>query len=141
MKTLIRRLLAVFALFFLLAVFVLPVMAQAMPTDPGVIPQSAAQFWDLAIAAVAPVIIWGISKAVPNVPKVLLPCLTPLVGMGLGYALNQLAGTHMGWYDAAKAGALAVFVREAVNQAVTKRVTADVPVPTPTQGPKPQAPG
>lgn len=118
----------------------LVVLAQAtntnvVPVTPGPvpdIPQTVSQFWDLAIAAISPIVIWGVTKAVPKIPKVLLPSMTPLVGIGLGVALNKLAGANLGWLDMAKAGALAVFVREVVNQAITKTITGGDTPPAPS---------
>ena len=63
----------------------------------------------------------------PKLPKLVLPSITPLVGIGVGLALNKFAGADLGWYDMGKAGALAVFVREVINQAITKRLASEVP--------------
>ena len=83
----------------------------ALPTTRG-------QFWTWAIAAVAPLIVAGVKKLVPNIPKLLLPVSTPLIGLALGYGLNALGQANMGWVDMCQAGALAVFVRETLDQAV-----------------------
>ena len=100
------------------------------------LPQGTDQFWDLAIAAVAPIIVWLVAKIVPRVPRVVLPSITPLVGIGLGLLLNKLAGSHLGWMDMAKAGALAVFVREVTNQAITKQMNPDPVAVIPSVPPK-----
>lgn len=88
-------------------------------------PTSKDALWSYAISLVAPFVVWLVTKFVPNVPKAFLPAVTPFVGIGLGLALNALAGSNLGWVDMAKAGALAVFVRETVNQMVTKRLQAE----------------
>lgn len=93
------------------------------PALPG-IPTDVLGYWDLAIAAISPLIVTGVAKIVPRIPKVLLPTMTPLVGIGVGLALNQLAGANLSWYDMGKAGALAVFVREVFNQAITKQLAS-----------------
>ena len=94
------------------------------------LPQTPAQYWDLAIAGLTPFLVGLVRKVVPKIPSFLLPLSTPLVGIVLGLATNWLANSHLGWVDMAKAGALAVFVREAYNQAVTKQLTGGTPPPT-----------
>jgi len=97
------------------------------PTGTG-LPQSVASYWELAIGAVSPGVVWLVRKIIPKIPKALLPAITPVIGIGLGLLLNKFAGSEMSWLDMGKAGALAVFVRETFNQAVTKRL-ADEPEP------------
>ncbi len=80
--------------------------------------QSKAQLWAYAIAVLTPLIIAGVKKLVPTVPKVFLPCLAPFVGLAVGFGMNALAGTNLGWLDMAQLGALGVFVRELVDQSV-----------------------
>lgn len=125
-------------LFGLLA---LPVIAQVSTNLPGggvvtPLPSTKAEYWDLAIGAISPIIIWVLAWLMPKIPKPLLPTLTPLVGIGLGLLVNWLAGQSLSWFEAAKAGALAVFFRELVNQWVTKRLTEPT---TPTPAPSPPA--
>lgn len=96
------------------------------------LPKTMAQYWVLGIAAVTPLIVKGIKLAVPKVPKVLLPSITPLIGMGLGAALSALDAADLSWWDSAQAGALAVFVRETINQAVKSRQSETPTPPTPT---------
>lgn len=79
---------------------------------------SSVDAWNLIISVVTPTIIWLIAKYVPKVPKMFLPALTPAVGVLLGMLLNWLADLNMGFIEMGKAGALAVFVRETVNQGV-----------------------
>jgi MFS superfamily sulfate permease-like transporter len=97
------------------------------------LPSDTASMWRWAVSAITPVIIWLVGKYVPRVPRMLLPCLAPVVGIILGAALNKLAGANLGWVDMAQAGALAVFVRETVHQTITKRLSRAKPpsVPTP----------
>lgn len=80
--------------------------------------QSHAQQWSYAIAVVTPLIIAGVKKLVPTVPKVLLPCLAPFVGLAVGFGMNALTQANLGWLDMAQLGALGVFVRELVDQSV-----------------------
>lgn len=91
------------------------------PGDPSAVtplPQNKADFWLLGIAGVTPLIVAGIRKLVPKIPPLLLPVSTPFIGMALGAGMNWLAHKNYGWLDLAQVGALAVFVRETVNQGV-----------------------
>lgn len=108
------------------------VLAQTntVPELPADLPKSVSQFWDYGIALVTPLIVTGVYKLVPKIPKWVLPTITPFVGIGLGLGLNALTTADLGWVDMAKAGALAVFVREVINQAVTKNI-ASTPAPKP----------
>jgi len=101
------------------------------PELPADLPKSVSQFWDYGISLVTPLIIMGVYKLMPKIPKWVLPTITPLVGIGLGLAVNALTSANLGWVDMAKAGALAVFIREVINQAVTKNMTSSTPAPTP----------
>lgn len=111
--------------FLCLSTLAFGVFAQTnVPPTPAPLPTSTAGYWDLAIAGVTPLLVTGIRKIIPSIPTVLLPTMTPLLGILLGLALNALAGANLSWFDMAKAGALAVFVREVTNQAITKRLAA-----------------
>ena len=103
----------------------LAVMAQTnvVPALPD-LPQTVSEFWKYGIAAITPIIVWGIRALAPKIPTVLLPVSTPFIGLALGLALKWLAGVDLPWIDLAEAGALAVFIRETVNQAVTKPLAA-----------------
>lgn len=113
----------------------LAVLAQTntipVPEIPGQLPKNLSQYWDLVIAAVTPLLVTGIWKLVPKLPKWVLPTITPLIGIGLGLLVNWLTTANLGWVDMAKAGALAVFIREVINQAITKRLATPDPAPTP----------
>lgn len=109
-----------------MTVSVLFAQTNTPPALPGV-PADLGGYWDLAIAAISPVIVLGVAKIMPHIPKWVLPSITPLVGIAVGLTLNKLAGANLSWYDMGKAGALAVFVREVINQAITKRLQSDVP--------------
>lgn len=109
------------------------VLAQTNTTPelPADLPRSVSQFWDYGIALVTPLIVMGVYKLVPKIPKWVLPTITPFVGIGLGLGVNALTSADLGWVDMAKAGALAVFVREVINQAVTKQLASNTPAPKP----------
>lgn len=111
---------------WLLAVTVLASWGQneTPPIDFGhaALPTSKEDMWKWGIGIITPVIIWAFSK-IPNIPRPLLPVLTPFVGLLLGVVLKYLASLHLNWMDMAQAGALGVFIRETVNQLVTKQLT------------------
>jgi MFS superfamily sulfate permease-like transporter len=86
--------------------------------------QHTAQQWAYAIAIVTPLVIAGAKKLIPQVPKWLLPCISPLVGIVLGWALNAVTSANLSWVDAGQLGALGVFIREVVDQCVTKQLKA-----------------
>lgn len=98
--------------------------AQTADAQSSVQLPAADGYWDLAIALVSPLVVTGVAWAVPRIPKVLLPAMTPLVGIVVGLGLNAVAGAELSWLDMGKAGALAVFVREVFNQAVTKQLSS-----------------
>lgn len=101
------------------------------PTTPAPLPNSVSTYWELAIAGISPLIVTGIWKVVPKIPVVVLPLLTPLIGIGLGLLVNKLSSAQLGWVDMAQAGALAVFVREVVNKAATKGLASAPPAAKP----------
>lgn len=111
---------------FLLTAIAVVAQTNGVPvpgTDtPAPLPTNTAGYWELAIAGITPLIVTGIKKAVPKIPTMLLPVVTPFLGIALGFGLNALTKADLGWVDMAKAGALAVFVREVTNQWITKRM-------------------
>lgn len=133
-----RTMTMVFALF----AFTFMAVAQVVTNVPPVgglepLPKSMAEFWTLGIAAVTPLIVAGIYKLIPKVPKLLLPVATPFIGIGLGLLVNWLGAKNYGWIDMAQAGALAVFVREVFNQAAKLAVVQSM---TGIGSPTPPAP-
>lgn len=90
--------------------------------DP--IPTSKEDFWKWAIAVVVPALVMGLKKMAPRIPTWVLPLTTPFLGLLLGFGLKSLAGLNWGWVDMTQAGTMAVFVREAWNQVVSKQIEA-----------------
>lgn len=111
-----------FSIFLLLATAT-AALAATNQTDFGAdaLPTTKEAFWKWGIGAITPIIVWGLSK-IPNIPRPILPTVTPLVGVGLGFLLNWLGKQNLGWVDMAQAGALGVFIREVVNQWATKQL-------------------
>lgn len=91
-------------------------------TDMLTAPPSANDLWTAAISAVTPLLVWALARYVPRIPRSVLPLTTPFIGILLGLILNQLAKLHLTGIDMAKAGGLAIAIREVVNQTVTKRL-------------------
>lgn len=100
-----------------------------VPPETTELPGTTSQFWVYGISVVTPFIVRGVNVLIPKVPKWVLPSITPFIGMLLGLGLNKLTSLELTWVDAAQAGAMAVFVREVFNQAVTKQLAAK-PAPT-----------
>jgi len=104
-------------------------------TGPTPLPSTKQGFWTLAIAGATPLIVGLIYRLVPKIPKVVVPSITPVVGIGLGLLINWLGTKNLSWVDMAQAGALAVFVREVFTNAVTNQLAAPVStVPAPPAG-------
>lgn len=80
-----------------------------------------AMLWKLITAVVTLVIVWGFGK-IPQLPNKLLPFLSLAVGAGLTFVLDLMNGLNLPWWDGAAAGGLAVLIREAYNQNVTKPI-------------------
>ena len=68
------------------------------------------------ITGLTPLIVWLAKTIAPKTPKGLLPALTPLIGMGFGFLLNQVGFSSLNYTDAAIFGALGVTVREIWDQ-------------------------
>lgn len=95
---------------------------------PGLSQSDVSTLSVAAISLTTPVVVWLLAKLLtdPKTDKLrihpgVLPVITPVVGLGIGYVMNKL-GTHLSAGDMAQAGAVAVCVRESVNQWVTKRM-------------------
>lgn len=85
------------------------------------LPKSKSQYWTLAISAITPMIVYLFGK-IPQLPRPILPVITPFVGVGLGLLLDKMTSLNFTWWDSAQAGALAVFIRESINQAIIKQM-------------------
>lgn len=93
------------------------------PFNPvvGSFPDSKTEFWKWAISITTPLVIWLFGK-IPQLPRPVLPFLTPFVGIALGFGLQKLGQLNMGWVDMGQAGMVAVAIREGFNQAITKQL-------------------
>jgi len=108
---------------------------------------SSSEYWDVAIMFVSPAVVWAIGRYFPKLPKAWLPLITPVVGILAGLGINIFTNAHLGWWAMAKAGMLAVFVREVTNQTITKSLqnrlsgkTEETPSSTPVASSAPTAP-
>jgi hypothetical protein len=111
------------AVLWLVMVWTALAQTNAPAFDPKVadLPVTRDQFWMYGIALITPVIVWAFGK-IPTLPRPVLPLLAPLTGLLIGFALQKLGALHLTWWDGAKAGTVAVFIRESVNQLVTKQL-------------------
>lgn len=82
------------------------------------LPATKSDFWAWGLAFVVPAIVMGIKKLAPNIPPVLLPLSTPVIGFAIGWGLNALGATQWSWLDMGQAGAAGVMIREAWDQAI-----------------------
>jgi hypothetical protein len=131
-----RILIAVSALFAGTVAVIAQATNSVVPVAGTDLPTTKAALWTAGITVVTPLIVAGISKLIPKLPKLVLPSITPLIGIGLGLGLNALQAANLSWIDMAQAGALAVFVREVFNQAVkSAMVQTMLGNPTPPAAP------
>lgn len=100
--------------------FVGVLFAQATNDPPagGTGPVDSATLWNYVVAIVSPIIIWGVNKIVPKIPKLLLPLASPFVGLAVGLLLNKIADAGLSAQASMVFGGLAVFLREVTNQAL-----------------------
>lgn len=91
--------------------------------DPGTapLPKTQEELWQWGLTVATVVVTWALGK-VPQLPRPVLPLITPVLGILLGVGLNALTRANFAWVDLAQVGALAVFIRESVNQVVTKQM-------------------
>lgn len=111
--------------------FACPLWLLAQTNDPAFdpvtapLPKDVGGYWEYGIAIVTPLLVWLFARFGPSVPVLVLPMLAPVVAIGLGLILNQLSSANLAWVDMAKAGTLAVFIRELTNQLLTKRMNSE----------------
>lgn len=124
-ETLLQRF--VFAALMLATVsLIAQVAAPAVPPLAG-IGTDQNTIWVLAISFVTPLIVTGIKNLAPKVPGWALPASTPLIGIVLGLVLQYFGKANLSWFDMAKAGALAVMIRETWDQAAQAVKPAEPP--------------
>lgn len=114
--------------FFVLSIWAIVAFGQTngvpdVSTSP--LPASQSEFWTFAIAAIVPLIVGGLKKLFPIIPKWALPISTPFVGLALGAALKALGAADMSWVDMAQAGAMAVMIRESWNKILTEPIKGE----------------
>lgn len=123
MKKFIYLLLASVACLLLLPSVFAQVTNAAPAFDPATapLPSGKTEFWTWAISIITPLIVYGFGK-IPQLPRPILPILTPVIGVLLGLIMKKLGALNLSWVDMAQAGAVAVFIRESVNQLITKQM-------------------
>jgi hypothetical protein len=125
-------------LYLLLLSFIgmMSAMAQTntTPTVPGIDPSqfpTGDAAWLALIPPLTAFITWLLGK-IPPLPKGILPWITPLLGIGIGYALNYINGAQLSPALTAGAGAVAVFIYEAAKSSLVDKANPDASVLTPT---------
>lgn len=95
---------------------------------PPAIPTEINGYWNFAIAALTPIVVWGIRKLMgfigATVPRELLAAISPFVGLGLGLLFDKVGKMNLPWWQPALAGGFGVMIREVINQNVTERLKA-----------------
>ena len=124
-----KKILLIVTVFF---AFVGILFAQATEPPPGGTVDSVT-LWNYVVAIVSPIIIWGVNKLVPRIPKLLLPLASPFVGLLVGIALNKIAGADLSAQASMVFGGLAVLVREVSNQAL--KAVGAIPTDASTKSP------
>ncbi len=90
---------------------------------------------DAIITVLVPVLVTGLKKLCAakgfRIPKAVWPITTPFLGLLIGQLLCWLLSVEASVFDLAKAGALAVFVREALDQLWKTRKSSQPKAPEP----------
>jgi hypothetical protein len=132
-------------LLYLLLLSLFGLMGAAMaqtnttPTVPGIDPSlfpTGDAAWLALIPPLTAFITWLLGK-IPPLPKGILPWITPLLGIGIGYALNYINGAQLSPALTAGAGAVAVFLYEAAKSSLVDKANPDASILTPTPKPPP----
>lgn len=122
----------------------LSVLAYAQTNTPAVnVAISPMENTELIITFITPIIVHVVNKITPEIPsnlRFLLPLSTPFIGIALASIINYLSGQNLTWWDGAKAGAIAVAVREVWNQTITKQMLAAKENQQATPNPPPTPP-
>lgn len=92
--------------------------------------------WLALIPPLTAFITWLLGK-IPPLPKGILPWVTPLLGIGIGYVLKYINGAELSPALTAGAGGLAVFIYEAAKGALVDKSNPDASIITPTARPTP----
>lgn len=100
--------------------------------DPVNFPQGKEAIWLALIPPVTFTITWLTGK-IPPLPKEILPWITPLVGIGLGWLMDFAGKAELPWWSTAGAGAIAVAIFEAAK-GVTNAGPKSALTPTPQTG-------
>lgn len=95
--------------------------------------------WLAMIPPLTAFITWLLGK-IPPLPKGILPWITPLLGIGIGYAIKYINGASLSPALTAGAGSVAVFIYEAAKNALVDKSNPDASVITPTAKPLPLPP-
>lgn len=118
-----------------LAWIIAPVIAQVVtnappPPDTGpVLPLGKDAIWLALIPPITFTITWLVGK-IPPLPKVILPWITPLIGIGVGAVMEWATKANLPWWSSAGAGAIATTIYQAAK-GITKAGPESALTPTP----------
>lgn len=104
---------------FTVCMCVAPILAQvtnAPPVSdaPPGLPLGKDAIWLALIAPITFTITWIIGK-IPPLPKVILPWITPLIGIGIGAVIEWATKANFPWWSSAGAGAIATTIYQAAK--------------------------
>lgn len=117
---------------------VAPLLAQVTNTPPvnplPGMPEGKEAIWLTLVAPITFMVTWLVGK-IPPLPKVILPWITPVVGILLGQVMKWATDSHWAWWSSAAFGAIATTIYEAAK-GVSNAGPASPLTPTP-EPPKP----
>lgn len=107
------------------------VLTNTPPIDPAnpLFPQGKEAIWLALIPPATFTITWIFGK-IPQLPKEILPWITPVIGVILGLVMNWATKANFPWWSSAGAGAIAVAIYEAAKN-MTKAGPESALTPTP----------
>lgn len=97
---------------FLAAIFIPSVWAQGGESSPFPVGKEA--IWLALIPPITFTITWAVGK-IPPLPKEVLPWITPVFGIIIGFVMNQATTANLPWWSSAGAGAIATTLYEAIK--------------------------
>lgn len=103
--------------------------APVPPTDDP--PGEALNWLNLLISGLTPMVVLGIRKLVPKIPKLVLPLAAPIIGMCLDWVLRLASVETGGWMTGLVYGAVGNWLYEAQKE--VRLAGIDGPAPA---GPK-----
>jgi MFS superfamily sulfate permease-like transporter len=92
------------------------VLAQTNAAVLTSVPSGTADWLNMLIAVVTPVVIAGVRWLLPKIPKIALPLIAPVIGVILDQLAGILTSHQPGVVAGAISGAVGLWLREAADQ-------------------------